>query len=140
MSTKIRDIMSHNVHYVNPDDSLQEAAKQMRSNDVGFLPVVSGQELVGAVTDRDIAVKAVAEGRDPKKTHVKDVATKDVAFCYADQDPDDAAKVMKDKEVRRVMVIDRESKQLVGVVSVGDLATKDSSKTSGSVMEKTGPK
>jgi CBS domain-containing protein len=140
MSTKIKDIMSRDVHFVSPDDSLQEAAKQMRSHDVGFLPVVDGKELIGAVTDRDIAVQAVAEGKDPKKTHVKDLATKDVAWCYADQDADDAAKVMKDKEVRRVMVIDRDSKELVGVVSVGDLATKDSSKMSGSVMEKTGPK
>lgn len=140
MSTKIKDIMSRDLHFVGPDDSLQDAAKQMRSHDVGFLPVVDGQKLVGALTDRDITVKAVAEGKDPKKSHVKDVASKDVAWCYDDQDPDDAAKVMKDKEVRRVMVIDHDSKQLVGVVSVGDLATKDSSKTSGSVMEKTGPK
>ncbi len=140
MSTKLRDIMSHDVHSVSPDDSLQDAAKQMRSHDVGFLPVVDGPKLVGAVTDRDIAIHAVAEGKDPKKTKVKDVASKDVAWCYDDQSPDDAAKAMKDKEVRRIMIIDHNSKQLVGVVSVGDLATKDSSKTSGSVMEKTGPK
>ncbi len=140
MSTKIKDIMSRDVHYVNPDDSLQDAAKQMRSHDVGFLPVVDGARLVGALTDRDIAVQAVAEGKDPKKTKVKDVASKEVAWCYDNQSPDDAAKAMKDKEVRRIMVIDHDSKQLVGVVSVGDLATKDSSKTSGSVIEKTGPK
>src|SRR5512140_3755697 len=94
MSTKIKDIMSRDLHYVNPDDTLQDAAKQMRSHDVGFLPVVEGQSLVGAVTDRDIAIKAVAEGKDPKKTKVKDLASKDVAWCYDDQDPDDAAKVM----------------------------------------------
>ncbi len=140
MSTKIKDIMSRDVHIVNPDDTLQDAAKQMRSYDVGFLPVVNGAKLVGALTDRDIAVRAVADGKDPKKTKVKDVANMDVAWCYDDQSPDDAAKAMKDKEVRRIMVIDHESKQLVGVVSVGDLATKESSKTSGSVMEKTGPK
>ncbi len=140
MSTKLKDIMSRDVHSVTPDDSIQDAAKQMRSHDVGFLPVVEGPRLVGAVTDRDIAIQAVAEGKDPKKTKVKDVASKDVAWCYDDQSPDDAAKVMKDKAVRRIMVIDHGTKELVGVVSVGDLATKDSSKTGGSVMEKTGPK
>ena len=140
MSTKIKDIMSRDLHVVSPDDSLQDAAKQMRSHDVGFLPVVDGQRLVGAITDRDIAVRAVADGKDPKKTKVKDFASQDVAWCYDDQTPDEAAKMMKDKEVRRVMVVDHDSRQLVGVVSVGDLATKDSSKSSGSVMEKTGPK
>ncbi len=140
MSTKVRDIMSRDVHVVSPDDSLQDAAKQMRSHDVGFLPVCDGQKLVGTVTDRDIAIQAVAEGKDPKKTKIKDLGNREVCWCYDDQSPDDAAKMMKDKEVRRVMVIDRDSKQLVGVVSVGDLATKSSSKASGSVMEKTGPK
>ena len=140
MSTKVRDIMSRDVHVVNPDDSVQDAAKQMRSHDVGFLPVCDGQRLVGTLTDRDIAIHVVAEGKDPRKTKVKDLAQHGVTWCYEDQSPDDAANMMKDKEVRRIMVIDRNSKQLVGVVSVGDLATKDSSKSSGSVMEKTGPK
>ncbi len=140
MSTKVKDIMSRDVHVVSPDDSLQEAAKKMRSHDIGFLPVCDGQKLVGALSDRDIAIHAVAEGKDPKKTKVKEIGTKEVCWCYDDQSPEDAAKMMKDKEVRRMMVIDRDSKQLVGILSVGDLATKSSSKTSGSVMEKTGPK
>ncbi len=140
MSKKIKDIMSRDVEVVHPDDNLQDAAKKMRHHDVGFLPVCDGQRLVGALTDRDIAIGAVAEGKDPKKMKVKDVASRDVNWCFADQDVDDAAKLMKDKEIRRVMVIEREGKQLVGVVSVGDLATKSSSKDSGSVMEKTGPK
>ncbi|MGE5073643.1 MAG: CBS domain-containing protein [Anaerolineae bacterium] len=140
MSAKLRDIMSRDVEVVHPDDTLQEAAMKMKARDVGFLPVCDGAKLVGAVSDRDITIHAVAEGKDPKKTKIKDLGKSTVAWCYDDQSPDDAAKMMKDKQVRRVMVIDREMKQLVGVVSVGDLATKDSSKTSGSVMEKTGPK
>ena len=140
MSTKVRDIMSRDVHVVRPDDSLQDAAMQMRSHDVGFLPVCDGEKLVGTLTDRDIAIQAVAEGKDPKKTRVKDLGNREVCWCYDDQSPEDAAKMMKDKEVRRVLVIDRDSKQLIGVVSVGDLAIKSSSKASGSVMEKTGPK
>ncbi len=140
MSTKVRDIMSRDVHVVRPDDSLQDAAIQMRSHDVGFLPVCDGERLVGTLTDRDIAIQAVAEGKDPKKTRVKDLGNREVCWCYDDQSPEDAARMMKDKEVRRVLVIDRDSKQLIGVVSVGDLATRSSSKASGSVMEKTGPK
>lgn len=140
MSKKIRDIMSHDVEVVHPDDSLQEAAKKMRSRDVGFLPVCDGQRLVGALSDRDITIGAVADGKDPKKTKVKDFAKSEVCWCFDDQDVEDAAKMMKDKEVRRIMVVDRLGKQLVGVVSVGDLATRSSSKTSGAVMEETGPK
>jgi CBS domain-containing protein len=132
--------MSRNVEVVRPDDSLQDAAKKMRSNDVGFLPVCNGERLIGALTDRDIAIGAVADGKDPKKMKVKDLANPHVAWCYDDQTPDDAAKMMADKEVRRLMVIERGSKQLVGVVSLGDLATKSSAKTSGDVLEKMGPK
>ncbi len=140
MSTKVRDIMSRNVEVVRPDDTLQEAAKKMRSRDVGFLPVCDGERLVGALSDRDIAIGAVAQGKDPRKTKVKDLARSDVCWCFDDQDVDEAARMMKDKEVRRVMVIEREGKQLVGIVSLGDLATKSSGKTSGSVLEKMGPK
>ncbi len=140
MGKKIKDIMSRDVEVVHPDDSLQEAAKKMRAHDVGFLPVCDGQRLVGAVTDRDIAIGAVAEGKDPKKMKVKDLASPEVCWCFDDQDVDDAAKMMKDREIRRIMVIERDGKQLVGVVSVGDLATKSSSKTGGAVMEQTGPK
>jgi CBS domain-containing protein len=140
MSTKIKAIMSRDVEVAHPDDTLQEAASKMRSRDVGFLPVCDGERLVGALSDRDITIGAVADRRDPKKTRVKDLARSDVCWCFDDQDVDEAARVMKDKVIRRVMVIERNGRQLVGVVSVGDLATKDSTKTSGSVMEKTGPR
>ncbi len=140
MSTMIREIMSRDVEVVHPDDTLQEAAKKMRSRDVGFLPVCDGERLVGAVSDRDITIGAVADGKDPKKTRVKDLVNSQVCWCFDDQDVDEAVKMMKDKEIRRVMVIERNGKQLVGVVSLGDLATKSSGKTSGNVLEKMGPK
>jgi CBS domain-containing protein len=140
MSSKLKDIMSRDVEVVHPDDTLQEAAKKMRSRDVGFLPICDGERLVGGVSDRDITIHAVADGKDPKKTKIKDLGKNEVCWCFDDQSPDDAAKLMKEKKVRRVMVIGRDSRQLVGMVTVGDLATKDSSKVSGSVMEKTGPK
>ncbi len=140
MSKKVKDVMSRNVEVVHPDDTLQQAAQKMRARDVGFLPVCDGQRLVGALSDRDIAIGAVAQGKDPRKTKVKDVATPDVCWCFDDQSVDDASKIMQDKAVRRVMVVERDGRQLVGVVSVGDLATRDSGKTSGRVMEQTGPK
>ncbi len=140
MSKKVKDVMSRDVEVVHPDDTLQQAAQKMRARDVGFLPVCDGQRLVGALSDRDITIGAVAQGKDPRKTKVKDVATPDVCWCFDDQSVDDASKLMQDKAVRRVMVVERDGRQLVGVVSVGDLATRDSGKTSGRVMEPTGPK
>jgi CBS domain-containing protein len=140
MSTKIRDIMSRQVEVVQPDDTLQEAAKKMRTRDIGFLPVCDGKRLVGALSDRDITIFATAEGKDPRKTRVKDLVHSQVCWCFDDQSVDEAAKIMKDKEIRRVMIIDRNDKQLVGVVSLGDLATKSSSKTSATVLEKVGPR
>ncbi|HTP00268.1 MAG TPA: CBS domain-containing protein [Anaerolineales bacterium] len=140
MSAKIKDIMSRDVEIVHPDDTLQQAAMKMRSRDVGFLPVCDGERLVGGLSDRDITIRATAEGKDPKKARVKDFAQMQVAWCFADQSVDDAAKRMQDKEVRRIMVIDRDTRRLVGVVSLGDVATKDSSKRSGKVLEDVGPK
>ena len=140
MSKKVQDIMTRGVETAGPEDSLQEAARKMRLQDIGFLPVCDGERLIGTLTDRDITIKGTAEGKDPKKTRVKDVAEKDVVWCYADDDVDDAAKKMQHEKVRRIMVIDRDSRRLVGVASVGDLATRASSKDSGNVMDKTGPR
>ena len=136
---KLKEIMTRDVEVVQPDDTLQEAAKKMRMRDVGFLPVCDGQKLVGALSDRDITVWAAADGKDPKKTQVKDLVHSRVCWCYEDQTVDESAKMMTEQEIRRVMVIGREDKQLVGVVSLGDLATRVSSKTSGNVLVKVGP-
>ncbi len=140
MSTKLKDIMTRDVEVAKPDDSLRDAAMKMRARDVGFLPVCDGERLVGTLSDRDITVHATAEGKDPKKTRVKDVARTDVYWCFDDQNVDDAAKMMKEKQVRRLMVIDHHDKKLAGIISLGDLATKSSSKTSGGVLESVGPR
>ena len=140
MSKKVKDVMTRDVEVVHPDDTIQEAAGKMRSRDVGFLPVCDGERLVGALSDRDIAIGAAAAGKDPRKTRVKDLASPGVYWCFDDQSVDEAARLMQDKEVRRMMVIGRDDRQLVGVVSVGDLATRDSGRTSGRVMEQTGPR
>jgi len=121
---RVKDVMTSGVECTRPDASLQEAARKMRDLDVGPLPVCGDSDrLVGMITDRDIAVRAVADGRDPKAARVRDVMTPDVAYCFEDQDVTEAARLMEDNQVRRLVVLNRD-KRLVGIVSMGDLAVK----------------
>lgn len=132
---KIEEVMTRDVEVVRPDATLREAAKKMRSFDVGLLPVVEGARVVGMLTDRDIAVRAVAEGRDPNSTLAREVMTTDVVYCDPDEDVRQAAKLMSEKQIRRLLLLDRE-RRLVGIVSLGDLAvdTRDE-KMAGKVLE-----
>jgi CBS domain-containing protein len=118
---QVREIMTGDVRCVPPETTLQEAARQMRDLDVGPLPICDHDRLSGVVTDRDIAVRAVADGRDPKTTPVSEVMTERVTYCFDDDDVDDCAKLMKDKQIRRILVVNRD-KRLVGIVSLKDLA------------------
>lgn len=120
----IRDVMTKDVKVVGRDTTLQEIAQQMRSLDVGALPVCDGERLVGMVTDRDITVQAVAAGRDPKSTRASDVMSGDVRWCFEDDDVDAAAEAMRVAEVRRLPVVDRD-KRLVGIVALADLVRAD---------------
>jgi len=95
----------------------------MKDLDVGPLPVCEGDRLVGMVTDRDITVRAVAEGCDSRTTTVRDVMTSDVVYCFENQDVEEAARLMKEHQVRRLIVLSRD-KRLVGIVSLGDLAVE----------------
>lgn len=120
----VNSVMTKGAECASPSTSLQEAARKMKTLDVGSLPVCGdGDRLVGVLTDRDIAVRAVAEGLDAKTTQAKDVMTPDVVYCFEDQDVRDAAKLMQDRQVRRLVVLDRD-KRLVGIVSLGDLAVE----------------
>ncbi len=132
---KVADVMTRSVDVANPDARLDEAAERMRQLDAGVLPVVDGDKVVGMITDRDITVRATAVGRDPVTTKVSEIMTSEVVFTYDDEDVKDAAKLMQDHQVRRLVVLDRE-KKLVGIVSLGDLAvdTKDD-KLKGQVLE-----
>lgn len=118
---QLKQVMTPDVEVVHPDATLQEAAVKMKSLDVGPLPVSDGGKVVGMITDRDITVRAVAEGRDPKSTTVREAMTDEVVYCYEDQDVEDAARLMAEKQVRRLLVMDRQD-QLVGIVSLADLA------------------
>jgi CBS domain-containing protein len=120
MADTIRDLMSESPAKVEPSDSVEDAAKKMRENDVGALLVVEDEELKGIVTDRDIVIKAVAEGDKPGKAKVEDVCTADTTSIEPDASVDDAIKKMREADVRRLPVV--EDGKPVGIVSLGDLA------------------
>jgi CBS domain-containing protein/sporulation protein YlmC with PRC-barrel domain len=118
---QVKDIMTRNVEVVHPEGTLWEAAQKMAALDVGMLPVCSGDQLVGMLTDRDITVRATAEGRDPKTTKVQEVMTPEVVHVSEDDDVSEAARIMTEQQVRRLVVLNQ-SKQLAGIISLGDLA------------------
>src|SRR4051795_11987157 len=119
----LREIMTRDPGVVSPGDTLEQAANIMDVLDVGPVPVCDGKRVVGMLTDRDITVRATAAGCDPKTTLVGDTMSQDVICCYEDQDVGEAARVMKEKQVRRLLVLSRAG-ELAGIVSLGDLATE----------------
>jgi CBS domain-containing protein len=120
---RIQDAMTRDVHIANPAHSIREAARIMAEIDAGTLPVGENDRLVGMITDRDIAVRAVAAGKGPD-TPVRDVMSQEVCYCFEDQEIDEAAANMADQKIRRLPVVSRE-KRLVGIVSLGDIALAD---------------
>ena len=119
---KISEVMSTDVHVISPDATIEEAAQEMRDGDFGLLPVAEDEDeqLLGVITDRDIAVRAVAEGKDPD-TPVEEVMSEGVIWVEEDDSIEDAAQIMSDHQIRRLPVVDAD-KRLVGVVSLGDFA------------------
>lgn len=120
---RVSEVMTQGVECIGPDATLQEAAAKMKSLDVGPLPVCDNDRLVGMVTDRDITVRATAEGDAPTDVRVRDVMTPEVIYCFEDELVEDAARLMAEKQVRRLVVLNRD-KRMVGIVSLGDLAVK----------------
>ena len=118
---QVKDIMTKGVEVVRPDATLQEAATKMRSLDIGPLPVCDGDKMIGMLTDRDITVRATAEGLDPKQTKVREVMSKEVIALQEDQDAKEAAELMQTRQIRRLPIVSRD-KRLVGMFSLGDLA------------------
>jgi CBS domain-containing protein len=118
----VSDVMTKEVVYLPAETTLDEAAKAMRSRDIGDVVVTEGPTLAGLVTDRDIVVRAVADGRDPKATRVGEIATRDLVMIQDTASTSEAASMMRDRAVRRLLVCDA-NRALVGVVSLGDLAT-----------------
>jgi CBS domain-containing protein len=123
---KIAECMSRDVQIVKPDQPIREAAQFMLRADAGSMPVCDGDRLVGMVTDRDIAVRAVAEGRGPDSP-VREAMTDHVDYCYDDDEIEEVALRMSDSQVRRFPVISRQDNRLVGIVSLGDLSRSEQS-------------
>jgi CBS domain-containing protein len=119
---QVKDAMTTDVELSSPNQTIRQAALLMGKTDCGALPVADKDSLVGMITDRDIAVRAVAAGRGPK-TLVRDVMSEKVLYCFEDQDLDEVARNLSDVKVRRLPVLNRE-KRLVGILSLGDMACK----------------
>jgi CBS domain-containing protein len=132
---RVKDIMTREVESISPKSTLQEAAAKMKARDIGPLPVCENDRLVGMITDRDITVRATAEGENPTTVQVRDVMTPDILYCFEDQDVADAARLMQENQVRRLVVLNRD-KQLVGILSLGDVAVdSDDEELAGNTLE-----
>jgi len=126
---QVNEAMSTDVRIANPEQTIREAASIMAEIDAGVLPVGDNDRLVGVITDRDIAIRAVARGLRPD-ARVRDVMSKEVLYCFEDEDLDDVAQNMADLKVRRLPVLNRD-KRLVGIVSLGDVAQNEDIETTG---------
>ena len=135
---KISEVMTRGVEVIGPDESLHHAAQLMDELNVGALPVCSGDQLVGMITDRDITVRATAAGLDPDETCVSEVMTEQTRWCTVDQTTDEVMKQMGDVQIRRLPVLDA-NKKIVGIVSLGDLATRQSGHVDEALREISSP-
>lgn len=129
---KVSEAMTSDVHTVRPDQTIQQAARLMADLDAGVVPVEENDRLIGMLTDRDIAVRAVAQGKKPD-TPVREAMTAEVRYCYDDEDCAVVAQMMGELQIRRLPVINRD-KRLVGIVSLGDLSTLYSSGSAGGAL------
>jgi CBS domain-containing protein len=131
---KVSEIMTRDVRVASPNETLQQAAKLMASLDAGVLPVGENDRLIGMITDRDIAIRGIGEGRSPD-TAVREVMTEDVKFCFEDQEIEDVARTMGDIQVRRLPVLNRQ-KRLVGILSLGDVALSNKGAATAEALNK----
>jgi CBS domain-containing protein len=121
---KLKDVMTPNVQVISPGATIREAAQKMREGDYGMMPVAENDRMIGAISDRDIAVRAIAEGKGPD-TPVRDVMSEGITWAYEDDSIEHAAEIMSEHQVRRLPVVSRE-KRLVGIVALGDFAVESS--------------
>jgi CBS domain-containing protein len=129
---RVAEVMTRDVRLIEPNQTIQEAARMMADVDAGIMPVGEGNRLVGMITDRDIAVRAVAEGKGPQ-TQVREVMSPEVKYCFEDEDTDAVARNMAEIQVRRLPVVNRD-KRLVGIISLGDLAVTEGAHPAGEAV------
>lgn len=125
---KIKDVMSRKVHVINPDDTIKTAAEQMLQGNFGMLPVGENDRMIGAISDRDIAIRAVALGH-PSDTKVRAIMSEGIVWAYEDDSVEDAARLMGKHQIRRLPVVNAD-KRLVGIVALGDFAVESADITS----------
>ncbi len=131
---QVSEVMTRGVRTMSPDESIMKAAQAMDELDVGVIPVCDGESLIGVVTDRDIVLRGVAQGCKVEETPLSDVMSRDAMWCYEDQSVEEVAEEMRDMQIRRVPVLDRD-KHLVGMLSLGDIATKADEELAGDALE-----
>ncbi|MBA2360828.1 MAG: CBS domain-containing protein [Actinobacteria bacterium] len=134
MGKSIRDLMTENPRTVGANQTVIEAAQAMRDDDVGLVPVVEGDRLVGTLTDRDIAIRVVAEGQDPRSTTVREVASTDLVTVDPQQELGEALRLMAQHQVRRLPVVEEDGR-LVGIVAQADVARHGDDSQTGQVVE-----
>lgn len=130
----VNEVMHRDSYWAQPTTPLIDIARAMREHDVGSLPVMESDTLIGMVTDRDLAIRGLAEGKDAKSTTARDVMTGEMYWCYEDADVNDVANYMQEKRVRRIPVVNHD-KHLVGMVSIGDI-TRASPELAGETLRK----
>jgi CBS domain-containing protein len=135
MGKGVREVMTSKLCSIDADRPVAYAAQMMRDEDVGLAPIVEGDRLVGTLTDRDIAVRVVAEGRDPERTLVREVASTDVVTVDPQQDLDEALRLMAEHQVRRIPVVEEDGR-LVGIVAQADVARESDDRRTGEVVER----
>jgi CBS domain-containing protein len=131
--TQVREVMTSNPQTCSSDASVADAARVMAQNDVGPIPIVDGERLTGLLTDRDIVVRVVAEGRDPQSTKIGEIASSDLSTVSPDEDLDRALQLLAEKQVRRLPVV--EGERLVGIVAQADIARRGDDQRTGQVVE-----
>src|SRR5918994_1147007 len=134
MGKTIRDVMTSNPCTIDADKDIAYAAKMLRDENVGIAPIVEGDQLVGVLTDRDIAIKVVAEGKDPQTTKARDVASRDIVTVDPQQDLDEALRLMAHHQLRRVPVVEEDGK-VVGIVAQDDIALASDDAKTGELVE-----
>jgi CBS domain-containing protein len=131
---KIQEVMTPDVSYVEPDTPILEIARKMRESDIGSTPVIEHDRLVGMVTDRDIVVRVIADGRPVQTATARDAMSPGILYCFDDESVEDVLEKMGDQQIRRLPVVNRD-KRLVGVVSLGDLSLTGKRRRAGEALQ-----
>lgn len=144
MGTKVHEVMTDRPRVVTPETTVSEAAQLMKNDDIGSLPILDGEQLAGVVTDRDIVIRAIAEGKDPRGMPVREVASRELVTVHADEELSSALQLMASQQVRRLPVVDDDGR-LVGILAQADVAVEAKEKDVGEMVEEiskspTGPR